>query len=265
MNSRVNSRALVTGASSGLGEQFSHLFAADGIDLAITSSPRSAARIEELADALRTRYHVGVQTISVDLATPGSAAELYGEVVAEGTVDYLVNNAAFGIVGIPLQQYPPGELARMVQVNVASLAELTEACVRDMVARGSGKILNVSSISGYVVPHGVECGYAASKAFVVSFSECLAQDLKGTGVTCTHLAPGPTRTEFFDTAGLSDIRRLEPMMMDAETVARAGYEAMMAGKPACIPGVVNKLMRTTMRFAPSRNFTAWASGLAVRR
>lgn len=227
----MNSRALVTGASTGLGVQFSHLFAVDGIDLAITSSPRSAARIEELADTLRA----------------------------------LVNNAAFGIVGIPLQEYPPGDLARMIQVNVASLAELAEACVRDMVPRGSGRILNVSSISGYVVPHGVECGYAASKAFVVSFSECLAQDLKGTGVTCTHLAPGPTRTEFFDTAGLSDVRRLEPMMMDAETVARAGYAAMMAGKPACIPGVANKLMRTMMRFAPSRTVTARASGSAVRR
>jgi len=261
----MTARALVTGASTGLGEQFSHLFAADGIDVAITSSPRSAARLEELAATLRARYGVGVQTISIDLATPGSAAELYGAVAAEGQVDYLVNNAAFGIVGIPLQQYQPGELARMVGVNVLTLAELTEACVRDMVARGSGRILNVSSISGYVVPHGVECGYAASKAFVVSFSECLAQDLKGTGVTCTHLAPGPTRTEFFDTAGLSDIARLEPMMMDADTVARAGYDAMMAGKPACIPGVVNKLMRTTMRFAPSRTFTAWASGRAVRR
>ncbi len=261
----MSRRALVTGASTGLGVQFSHLFAADGIDVAITSSPRSAARLEELADTLRSRYGVAVQTISVDLAEPGSAAKLYDTAAAEGPLEYLVNNAAFGIVGIPLQQYAPGELARMVQVNVASLAELTEAAVRDMVPRGSGRIMNVSSISGYVVPHGVECGYAASKAFVVSFSECLAQDLKGTGVTCTHLAPGPTRTEFFDTAGLSDIKRLEPMMMDAETVARAGYAAMMAGKPACIPGVANKLMRTMMRFAPSRDFTAWASGSAVRR
>ncbi|WP_267308523.1 SDR family NAD(P)-dependent oxidoreductase [Mycobacterium barrassiae] len=261
----TNSRALVTGASTGLGEQFSHLFAADGIDIAITSSPRSAVRLEKLAETLRTRYGVGVQTISIDLATPGAAAQLYDAVTVEAPIDYLVNNAAFGIVGIPLQQYAQGDLSRMVQVNVTALAELTEACVRDMVARGSGRILNVSSISGYVVPHGVECGYAASKAFVVSFSECLAQDLRGTGVTCTHLAPGPTRTEFFDTAGLTDTRRLEPMMMDAAPVARAGYEAMMAGKPACIPGVANKLMRAMMRFAPSRRFTALASGMAVRR
>jgi len=261
-------RALITGASSGIGEQFCHLFAADGIDLAITSSPRSADQLNTLAQDLRQRYSVAVEDISIDLAVPDAAAELHARVrtgAADSGIDFVVNNAAFGIVGIPLQDYDPADLTRMLQVNVMTLADLCCLYAQEMVGRGSGRILNVSSVSGYVVPHGLECGYAASKAFVVSFSECLAQDLKGTGVTCTHLAPGPTRTNFFRTAGITDDRWLKHMYMEPAPVARAGYRAMMAGEPACIPGLGNKAMRIAARFAPSRTLMARGSGMMIRR
>ncbi|MGB3476994.1 MAG: SDR family NAD(P)-dependent oxidoreductase [Mycobacterium sp.] len=260
--------ALITGASSGIGEQFCHLFAVDGIDLAITSSPRSADLLSTLAQELRQRYSIAVEPISMDLATPDAAAELRARVhqgTDGGVVDFLVNNAAFGIVGIPLQRYDPADLTRMLQVNVMTLADLACAYAQEMVGRGAGRILNVSSVSGYVVPHGLECGYAASKAFVVSFSECLAQDLKGTGVTCTHLAPGPTRTNFFRAAGITNERWLRYMYMEPAPVAQAGYKAMMAGKPACIPGIGNKAMRLAAKLAPSRTVMARASGMMIRR
>lgn len=260
--------ALITGASSGIGEQFCHLFAADGIDLAITSSPRSADHLHTVAQELRQRYSVAVEPMSIDLATPQAAGALRAR-VAEGTeggaVEFLVNNAAVGIVGIPLQDYDPADLTRMLQLNVLTLADLACAYAQEMVGRGSGRILNVSSVSGYVVPHGLECGYAASKAFVVSFSECLAQDLKGTGVSCTHLAPGPTRTNFFRTAGITNERWLRHMYMEPAPVARAGYQAMMAGKPACIPGIGNKAMRLAATVAPSRTLMARASAMMIRR
>lgn len=261
-------RALITGASSGIGEQFCHLFAADRIDLAITSSPRSADHLDTLARELQQRYSIAVEPISIDLATPEAAAALRARVrqgTGSGEVDFLVNNAAVGIVGIPLQQYDPADLTRMLQLNVMTLADLACAYAQEMVERGSGRILNVSSVSGYVVPHGLECGYAASKAFVVSFSECLAADLKGTGVTCTHLAPGPTRTNFFRTAGITDERWLRHMYMEPAPVARAGYRAMLAGKPACIPGIGNKAMRLAAKLAPSRTLMARGSAMMIRR
>ena len=264
----MTGRALVTGASSGIGEALCHLFAADGVDVIMTSSPRSADDLARVAEELRDRYPVTVHAVSEDLAMPGAALRLRAQVVdrlGDARIDYLVNNAAFGIIGIPLQEYDPAELSRMLQVNVLTLAELTCLYAQEMVDRGSGRILNVSSVSGYVVPHGFECGYAGSNAFVVSFSEGLAQDLKGTCVTCTHLAPGPTRTNFFRTAGITNERWLRHMYMESDVVARAGYSAMLAGRPACIPGFANKAMCVIAKLAPSRTLMARGSALMIRR
>lgn len=258
--------ALVTGASTGIGRELAGLFAADGIDLVIVSSQRSVAELQALAAELRSRHGVRVDTVTMDLAEPGAAAALVARVDELGVdVGYLVNNAGVGILGLKVQDSDPTTVSRLVQLNVVTLTDLTMLYVRRMVEAGRGAILNVSSVAAYVVPHGLEAAYAASKAFVRSFSESVADDLRGTGVTCTHLAPGPTHTAFAATAGLEDVSRFGLTMMDAAPVARAGYAAMRAGRVMEMPGLSTKVMRRAAGISPSRRLTAKVSGFFVAR
>lgn len=258
--------ALVTGASGGLGLEFVKLFAADGVDVILVSSPRSTGKLKEVACELRSRYAVAAHAISMDLAAAGAARDLDARVADLGVeVEHLVNNAGFGIVGLRIQDCDPEEVSRMIRLNVLTVTDLTTRHVPRMVKRGHGSILNVSSIAGYVVPHGLEAAYAASKAYIVSFSESVGHDLRGTGVTCTHLAAGPTRTEFFATAGLLDDSRLSRVTMDAATVAAAGYAAMRAGRATVMPGLATKAMRAGAVLSPSRRLTGLVSGYFVTR
>jgi uncharacterized protein len=258
--------ALITGASTGIGRELAGLFAADGDDLVLVSSPRSADALAAIAADLRTRHGVAVETVSLDLAAPDAARQLDARVQELGVeVEHLVNNAGVGIVGLKLQDCDPDEVSRVVRVNVQTLTDLTTLYVPRMVARGHGSILNVSSIAAYVVPHGLEAVYAASKAFVVHFSESVAHDLRGTGVTCTHLAPGPTRTEFFATAGLAGGGRANAIAMDAGEVARQGYRAMRDGRATVMPGFGNKALRVAATLSPSRRATGAVSGFFITR
>lgn len=256
--------ALVTGASTGLGVEFARLFARDGIDLVITSTSRSTEELESVADDLRKSHSVDVFTISADLSEPAAAQQLYDDVAASGrTIDFLVNNAGYGILGVKLQDYDAQRFTRMLMLNVVALSELTALYAREMVKRGSGRILNVSSIAAYIIPHGLEAGYSASKAYVRSFSEAVSGDLRGTGVTCTHVAPGPTRTEFFDACELNDRSRLDAMMADAKSVAESGYRAMLAGRRSNIPGLLNKASRVGMALLPSKRLIEKISGAVI--
>jgi uncharacterized protein len=258
--------ALITGASSGIGRELARLFAADGVDVVIVSTERSVAGLADLADELRSRHGVKVDTVTMDLARPGAGAELVARVDQLGVeVEYLVNNAGFGILGLKVQDSDPDAVSRMVQLNVVTTTDLTLLYAARMVKAGRGAILNVGSIAAYVIPHGLEAGYAASKAFVRSFSECVADDLRGTGVTCTHLAPGPVRTNFASTAGIADTTRLDRYFMDAAPVAEAGYQAMRAGRVNVVPGLGTKVMRVMSALSPSRRFTAELSGRFVTR
>jgi uncharacterized protein len=258
--------ALITGASTGLGREFAKLFAADGVDVILVASARSTSTLRELADELRSRHAVAAHAISVDLAAAGAAHVLDAGVADLGVeVEHLVNNAGFGIVGLRIQDCDPEEVSRMIRLNVLTVTDLTMLHVPRMVKRGHGSILNVSSIAGYVVPHGLEAAYSASKAYIVSFSESVGHDLRGTGVTCTHVAPGPTRTEFFPRAGLLDDSRLGPATMDAATVAAAGYAAMRAGRATVMPGLAAKAMRAAARVSPSKRLTGLVSGYFVTR
>ncbi|EHB55714.1 short-chain dehydrogenase/reductase SDR [Mycolicibacterium rhodesiae JS60] len=258
--------ALITGASTGIGRELARLFAADGVDVIVVSSERSVAKLNELAEELRSSQAVRVDAITMDLSKAGAGADLVTRVDELGVeVEYLVNNAGVGIVGLKIQECDPETVSRMVQLDVVTLTDLTMLYVGRMVKRGHGAILNVSSVAGYVVPHGLEAAYAASKAFVRSFSEAVADDLRGTGVTCTHLAPGPVRTEFAATAGAGDTSRLDPAFMDAAPVAQAGYTAMRAGRVTVMPGVGTKVMRVAATLSPSRRFTAMVSGYFVAR
>jgi len=258
--------ALITGASTGIGRELARLFADDGVDLVLVSSERSIAALNELAEELRARTGVRVDTVTMDLAKPGAGAELAARVDELGVdVGYLVNNAGVGILGLTIQESNPDAVSRMVQLNVVTTTDLTLHYAPRMVKAGRGAILNVGSIAAYVIPHGLEAGYAASKAYVRSFSECVSSDLRGTGVTCTHLAPGPTRTEFMRTAGLGDTSRLDKYFMDAAPVAKAGYDAMRTGRVNVIPGLGTKIMRAMSAVSPSRRFTAELSGRFVSR
>jgi short-subunit dehydrogenase len=202
----------------------------------------------------------------LDLSEPGAGAELVARVDELGVdIEYLVNNAGVGILGLTIQESDPVAVSKMIQLNVVTLTDLTTLYAARMVKAGHGAILNISSIAAYVIPHGLEAGYAASKAYVRSFSEAVAADLHGTGVTCTHLAAGPVRTEFAQTAGIGNWSRLGGLAMDAAPVARAGYAAMRAGKVMVMPGWGNKVMRVSAPLSPSRRLKALVSGYFVAR
>ena len=253
--------ALITGASTGIGRALAECFAQRGIPLILSASPRSAPALAALAAQWQAQYGIAVHGHCVDLGQEGAAQTLATWVDAQGLeVGYLVNNAGFGICEQALQDYDPARFAQMLQVNMLAPSRLISHFLPPMVARGSGRVLNVSSIAGYIYPHYQQGAYAATKAYMVSLSESMAQDLHGTGVTCTHLAPGPVRSAFFASAGLAKAR---PLAMSAEAVAQAGFAAMMAGKPRCIPGWGNKLAAFGARISPSRRLVAWLAKQAL--
>ncbi|MEB4209840.1 SDR family NAD(P)-dependent oxidoreductase [Mycobacterium sp. 94-17] len=258
--------ALITGASTGLGREFARLCAADGTDVVTVSSGRSSDQLSQLADELRTAHGVQAHPITMDLATPGAGADLVARVDELGVdVEYLINNAGIGILGLKIHECDPAAVSQMLQLNVITLTDLTMTYAARMVAAGHGAILNVSSVAAYIVPHGLEAAYAASKAYVRSFSESVADDLRGTGVTCSHVAPGPTVTEFAATAGLADASRFNLAAMSAPVVARAGYKTMRGGRRASIPGVGTKIMSVAATVSPSKRLTALVSGYFVTR
>lgn len=261
LGSTKSGYALVTGASTGIGLELARLFAAQGIPLLLLASPRSEKTLADLARAWQTQYGVDVRSFCLDLGRSDAATIVADWVRQQGCeVDYLVNNAGFGICEQNIQDYEPARFAQMLQLNMLLPSMLISHFLPSMVARGRGRVLNVSSIAGYIYPHHQQGAYAASKAYMVSLSESMVQDLRGTGVTCTHLAPGPVHTAFFASAGLAKAR---PLAMSAEAVAQAGFAAMLAGKPRCIPGWGNKLAALGARISPSRRLVGWLAKRAL--
>ncbi len=237
--------ALITGASSGIGAELAKLCAADGYGLILIA--RRADRLEQLAAAMSRDFGVTVRTVAADLADPESPATIYRQTRGD-VVEILINNAGFGLRGRYDQTDWQAE-SRLIQVNISALAHLTKLFARDMVQRGSGRILNVGSTAAFV-PGPLMAMYYSSKAFVVSFSEALANEFHGTGVSVTVLCPGPTRTEFGDAAGISDSKLFRGSAMSANDVARIGYRAMMSGKAVVIAGARNRIMIFFSRLAP---------------
>jgi short-subunit dehydrogenase len=247
--------ALVTGASAGLGTELAKLCAAGGYDVVLVA--RGAARLAELAADLARTYGIQARPLVADLADPSAPPEIHAQ-VSSAPVDLLINNAGFGLRGAFAETDWAAE-ARLLQVNVAALAHLTKLFLPEMVRRRSGRILNVASTAAFV-PGPFMAMYYASKAFVLSFSEALANEVQGTGVTVTVLSPGPTRTEFFAAAGITDSGLFRGPAMDAAEVARQGYHAMMAGKTSVIAGARNRWMMRGARLIPR----AWAAAQARR-
>jgi short-subunit dehydrogenase len=242
--------ALITGASSGIGEAFARVFAAHGWHLVITA--RRQDRLHTLQHELEAHYRVQVRSITADLADPASPTRLADELAGAGVhVDALVNNAGYGIAGNLLASPWPTHAA-FLRVMVTSVVELSYRFLPPMIDQGYGRIINIASVAGIVPPVGGHTLYAASKSFVIKFSQSLSAEVRGQGVHVTALCPGFTLSEFHDVTGTRQMVRQLPawMWMDAYTVAKRGYDAVMAGDVVRIPGVVNRTMAALSKLLP---------------
>jgi len=210
---------------------------------------RSRGALRELGDDLQSRYHVQVRISPKDLAHPASPSELYAELQEAGILlDVLVNNAGFGLGGAFLETDWNTE-AEMMQVNMVALTHLTKLFLPQIRAR-EGKLLNVASTAAFL-PGPFMDVYYASKAYVLSFSEALAEELEGSGMTVTCLCPGPVRTNFQKRAHVGETRLVHsPLLVDVREVARIGYEGMKQGKRVVIPGWKNRLGVELLRLSP---------------
>jgi short-subunit dehydrogenase len=233
--------ALITGASGGIGLELARVFAEQGYALVLVA--RNRARLEEIAVELKP---TPVQVLGKDLALVGAAEGIHREIPK---VDVLVNNAGYGVYG-RFAETPLDEELGMLQLNMTALVVLTKLYLPAMVAAKNGKILNVASTAAFQ-PGPLMALYYATKAFVLSFSEAIGSELEGTGVTVTALCPGPTATGFQARSKVEKSRLFQRMkVMDARTVAEAGYRGLMAGKPVVIPGLMNKILAQSVRFSP---------------
>jgi short-subunit dehydrogenase len=241
-------RALVTGASGGIGEALARELASRGHDLVLVA--RSAGKLQALADELAAAHGVSAQVVTADLAVPGAATELAARL--EGTqVDVLVNNAGFGDFG-EFATADPAKISQMVQLNVATLTDLTRAFLPPMLARSKGRVLNVGSTAGFM-PGPLMAVYYATKAYVLSFGEAVANELRGTGVTLTTLCPGPVETGFQSGADMGSSKLVKgKRLMSAATCARIAVDATLKGKPVIVAGTSNKLQAMSPRFLPRR-------------
>lgn len=249
MTSRAVPRTvLITGASSGIGLELAHCFAIDQYHLILAA--RSADKLEHYAGKLVSQYGCTAEAMPLDLADPVAVARLHEDLTARGVqVDALVNNAGFGIPGRFIDN-DPVRMRDMLQVNIVALTQLLRFFVPDMVKRGYGEILNVGSTAGFQ-PGPLQAAYFASKAYVNSLTEALAEELSGEpDIRITCLCPGPTATGFADTAGMQDSVNFRFGVMDAATVARAGYRGLKRGQFMVLPGVKNRLLTLSVRFSP---------------
>lgn len=225
---------LITGASSGIGYELAKVFAKNKYNLILIS--RSKDKLEQLADALKKKYNINVYVIAKDLSKTSSAKEIFDEVKAQSIqVDILVNNAGAGTAGLFHEEELEVDL-NMIQLNITSLTELTKLFSREMIENKEGKILNVASTGSYH-PGPFTAVYYASKAYVLSFSEAIAEELKPYNITVTALCPGATKTNFARTAGKEDTK----WAMNPSKVAGIAYKGLMAKKRVVIPGIMNKV------------------------
>lgn len=242
-----NRTVLVTGASSGIGVELARLFAANGDRLILAA--RREDRLRSLADELSDRHKVEVSVIPCDLAKPEGAKELAIEAGRKGlVVDVLVNNAGFGLRG-KFAKLPFDRQLEMIQVNVTAPTALAGLFLPGMLARGRGGILNVASLAAFQAGPDMAI-YYATKAFLLSFSEALYEETRGTGVTVTALCPGPVPTEFSDVADLGGTRLFKTGVVTADVVAKAGFDGFQAGKAIVIPGAFPKVASFMTRLGP---------------
>jgi len=251
---------LITGASGGIGYELAKLFARDHYNLVLVA--RSGDKLNQVAAELQGQFAVTVKTLALDLAAVPAAHFVFDQLQREGiAVDVLVNNAAFGAFG-EFASMAEGEILGQIQLNITALTHLTRLFLPPMLARRSGKIVNVASTAAFQ-PGPLMAVYYATKAYVLSFSEALANEVAGSGVVVSCFCPGPTDTGFQKRAGMENSRVVKKIGgMSAERVARDGYRGLMAGRTVVISGMQNWLAAESVRFAPRKWVTAvsrWVS------
>jgi short-subunit dehydrogenase len=258
----MNHTALITGASGGIGYELAKLFAKDHYNVVLVA--RSAPKLTQFADELQRQFSVSAKAVPLDLTAVAAPQFLFDQLQREGImVDVLVNNAGYGVLGEFLKVSVDESLGQ-IQLNIIALTHLTKLFLGPMIERHSGKIMNVASTAGFQ-PGPLMSVYYASKAYVISFSEGLANELKGSGVTVTCLCPGPTETSLQERAGMENTRLVKSLRpMDAKTVARDGYRGLMAGKTLVISGFRNWLVAESVRFSPRKLVTAVSRKLLDR-
>ena len=255
----MKTTALITGASSGIGLDLAHLFAQGGHDVVLVA--RSGERLRELAQELEAKHRVSARVIVADLAQPDAPREVFA---AAGEIDILVNNAGFGLGG-KFAETPLRTELEMIQLNVSAVTHLTKLFLPQMLQRGRGRILNVASTASFQ-PGPLMAVYYATKAYVLSFSEAIGEELRETGVTVSALCPGPTATAFQQTAKLGSEPLLKLMKpVSSMDVARAGYRGLMRGQRLIVPGVKNKLGVQALRVTPRKVATRVVRALQERR
>jgi short-subunit dehydrogenase len=242
--SKAKGLALVTGASGGLGLEFARLLAAAGWNLALVA--RSQDKLEALARDLRAEFGVRADAYVRDLGAPGAADAVFEMVPS---CDVLINNAGFASNGA-FASLSEERITQELLLDVVTLTLLTRKYLPGMLDRKSGRILNVASTAGFL-PGPLMAVYYAAKAYVISFSQALWEETRGTGVTVTCLCPGATRTGFASRAGVEDTPLFKAYQADAASVAKAGYHAMMRGKRMELPGVVGKLTPLATGITPT--------------
>jgi short-subunit dehydrogenase len=247
-NGAARRTALITGASGGIGLELAKVLARNGFDIALVARKRDT--LEAAAGQLEGKFNVTAHVFAADLRLKEAPQAIFDFLRNENIpIDILVNNAGFGLGGEFAETDIHREL-EMIQVNIAALTQLTKLFLPAMIKRKSGRILNVASTAAFQ-PGPLMSVYYATKAYVLSFSEALAEELRESGVTVTALCPGPTKTDFATTAQVGHSRLFTLFgVADAASVAEFGYQAMMQGKRVAIPGIRNKLVAEGHRFFP---------------
>lgn len=259
-DTRIHGRtALVTGASSGLGADFARDLAGRGANLVLVA--RREALLRQLQAEISGRSSsVNVDIIVMDLATPDAPQQLYNQLAIAGTqIDVLINNAGLGLYGDFLD-IPWEREHNMLELDIVTLVHMTKLFARDMAQRRFGYVLQLASIGAFQ-PSPTYASYSAAKAFVLSFGEALAYELRGTNVKCTVLSPSVTKTEFLQVAGQQPTLYQRVTMMDSPTVTRIGIDGMLRGKTSVVPGALNAALAFSARFMPRQLSAATAHRL----
>jgi short-subunit dehydrogenase len=241
--------ALVTGASSGIGLELCRLLVRDGARVVMVA--RDEERLARAARWVQAEAKgAAVNVVALDLSQAGAAETLYARVERDiGDLDFLANDAGFGISG-PLEAAEASAIHALLQLNIGTLVDLTHGFLPGMLARRRGRILQVASTAGFLPGPGMSV-YYASKAFVLSFGEALAHEVRGRGVTVTTLCPGPTPTGFQERAGIAGTKLWRSaLLLQPRAVAEAGYRGALEGRALVVPGMANKLMVLGLRLLP---------------
>ncbi|MFN5883949.1 MAG: SDR family NAD(P)-dependent oxidoreductase [Bacteroidota bacterium] len=240
--------ALITGASNGIGLELAKVHASKGGDLVLVA--RNKAKLDELKSTLENEYKVKVYTIGKDLSDTNAANEVYNETIHQNIqIDYLINNAGFGEFGLFTDTDWNKEL-QMINLNITTLTAFTKLYLQDMVKRRSGKIMNVASTAAFQSGPTMAV-YFATKAYVLSFSEAVNNEVSDKGVTITTLCPGATESGFQAAAAMEESRLVKGRKLpSSEEVAQYGYAAMMKGKTVAIHGLMNWILANSVRFTP---------------